>query len=86
MIEGRHPCVAICPELLCVGDEPVKLWDIKIGVHEKFDVEVVEKRDIDSGQKVLQIPINATEFKFGESGVDKTCGRRQRSACWIWGR
>jgi len=47
---------------LCMTDEPVKLWDVKIvEVHEEFDEEVVEKRDIDSGQKVLQILANALE-------------------------
>jgi len=86
VIEGRHPCVAICPELLCVGDEPVKLWDVKVEVHEKYDVEVVKKRGIDLGQKVLQILINAFERKVGESRGDKACGRRQRSAFWIGAR
>jgi hypothetical protein len=34
-------------------DEPVKLWDVKVEIREEFDVEVVETRGIDSGQKVL---------------------------------
>ena len=83
MIEYPHLCVVECLELLCVTDEPVKLWDVKVEVHGKYDVEVVEKRDIDSGQKVLQILMNASAHKFGESGEKKTCGRRPRSACCV---
>jgi len=63
-------------ELSCVTYKPVKLWDVKVAVHEKYDVEVVEKRGVDSGQKDLQILIRAFECKFGESGEDKACGRR----------
>jgi len=54
--------------------------------HEKCDVEVVEKRGIELSKKVLQILMNAVEYKFGESGEDKACGRRQRSACWVGAR
>jgi len=69
-----------------VTDEPVKLWDVKVEVHEKRNIEVLKKRGIDSGQKVLQIFINASEKKFGESWEDKACGRRQRSACSVGSR
>jgi len=72
--------------LLCVTDEPVKLLDVKVEVHERYEVEVVEKRGIDSDQKVLQILINTFECKFGESGEDKACERRERSACWVRAR
>jgi len=61
----------------------VKLGEVKVEVHEKVDVEVAEKRGIDSGQKVLQILINTLECKLGESGKDKACGRRRKSACWV---
>jgi len=54
----------------------MKLWDVKVEVHEEYDAEVVEKRGIYSGQKVLQVFINTFEYKFGESGEDKACGRR----------
>jgi len=78
--------VVVCPEHLGVADKPVKLWEVKVEVHEKRDAEVVEKRGIDSGQKVLQIHINASESKSGESGKDKACGRKQKSACWVGAR
>jgi len=74
-IENHHFCVVICLELFCVTDKPVKLGEVKVEVHEKVDVEVAEKRGIDSGQKVLQILINTSEYKFSESGEDRACGR-----------
>src|SRR5712671_2210410 len=80
VIENEHRCSGECVEHLCVIDKPVKLRDIKLEVHEECDVEVVDKRGIDSGQKVLQILINAFEPKFGESGEDKACERVQKSA------
>jgi len=56
----------------------VKLWDVRVEVHEveECDGEVVKKRGIDSGQKVLQILISAFERNFGESGEDKAFWRR----------
>jgi len=51
-----------------------------VEVHEEYDVEVIEKSDIDSGQKVLQILIDTFEYKFGESREDKACEWRQTSA------
>jgi len=66
--------------------KPVKLWDIKVVVRENFDEEVAEKRGTDWDQKVLQIPISTFECKSGESGEDKACGQRQRSACWVEAR
>jgi len=75
-----------CLELFCVAYKPVKVWEIKVEVHEEYDDEFVESRYIDSGQKALQILINAVEFKFGESGEDKGCGQMQRSACWVGAR
>jgi len=72
-----------CLELFCVTDEPVKLWDVKIEVHEKENVEVVEKRSIDPDQEVLQILVSAYEYRFSESGEGKTCRGRQRSACRV---
>jgi len=62
------------------------LWEVKVEVHEKCGVKVVEKRGIGSGQKVLQIFMNTFECKSGERGKDKACGRRQRSACWVGAR
>jgi len=67
-------------------DELVKLWKVKVEVHEEYDGEVVEKRGIDSDQEVLQILTNTFESKFGESREDKTCGWGQRSACWVGAR
>jgi len=52
------------------------LWDIEVEVHEKYDVEAIEKRGIDSGQKALQILMNAFEGEFVENGDGKACGRR----------
>src|SRR5712671_754282 len=75
-----------CLERFRVTDKPVKLWDVEVEVHEKYDVEVVEKRGVDSGQEVFQILINTFEYKSGESGEDKACERRQRSACWVGAR
>ena len=69
-----------CLELFCVAYKPVKLWDVKVDIHVKCDVEFVEKRDVDLGQKDLQIFFITVECKFGESGEDKACGRRERSA------
>ena len=48
-------------------------------------MEVVEKRGMDSGQKV-QILINAFERESAENGEDKACVRRERSACWVGAR
>jgi len=61
VIEYPHLCVVECLELLCVTDEPVKLWDVKVEGHKEVDIEVVEKGGIDSGQEVLQILMNAFE-------------------------
>src|SRR5712672_3876386 len=83
---NRHLCVVECLELFCVIYEPVKLWDVKVEVHEECDGEVIEKWGIDSGQKVLQILINAFECESGESGDDKARGWRQRPACWVGAR
>jgi len=69
--------------MFCVTYKPVKLWDTKVEGLEEHDEEAVEKRGIDSGQKVLQIRINASEHKVGESGEDKAWGWRRRSACWV---
>jgi len=68
--------VVECLEPFCVTDKPAKLWDIEVEVHEKCDVEAIEKRCIDSGQKVLQIFMNAFECEFDENGEGKACGRR----------
>jgi len=75
--------VVKCLEIFRVTYKPAKLWDVKVEVLEEYDAEVVEKRGIDSSQKVLQILINAFEYKFGESGEDKACGRRQVLACCV---
>jgi len=50
------------------------LWDVKVGVLEECDVEVVEKRGIDSGQKVSkysETPPNRSSVRAGRiSRVD----------------
>jgi len=66
-----------------VAYKPAKFWDVKVGVLEECDAEVVEKRGINSSQKVLQIRINASEYKFGESGEDEARGRRQVLVGWF---
>jgi len=63
-----------------MANEPLKLWNVRVEVHGGCDVEVVEKRGMDSGQKV-QILINAFERESAENGEDKACVRRERSAC-----
>jgi len=85
-IVNHHVCAVECLESLRMTDEPVKLWDVKVEVHEEFDVEVVEMGGIDLGQKVLRILINAFEVESSESGKDKACGRRQRLAFWVGAR
>jgi len=72
----EHFCVVECLELFGVTYKPVKLWEVIVEIHEEYDEELVENRGINSGQKVLQILINTSETKFGESGEDKACGRR----------
>src|SRR5712671_72330 len=85
-VENRHLCAVECFELFCVTYKPVKLWDVKVEVHEKHDVQAVEKRGIDPGQKALQILINTFKCKSGESGEGKTRGRRQMSGGWVGAR
>jgi len=68
--------VVECLEPFCLTYKPAKLWDIEVEVHEKYDVEAIEKRGIDSGQKALQILMNAFEGEFVENGDGKAWGRR----------
>jgi len=78
--------VVECLEPFCVTYKPAKLWDIEVEVHEKYDVEAIEKRGIDSGQEVLQTLMNAFKCEFVENGEGKPCGWRQRSVCCVGAR
>jgi len=78
VVEYLEPCY--------VSYKPVKLWDVKGEISEEYDVEAVEKRGIDWGQKVLQILISTLECQFGESREDNACGSRQKSAWWAAAR
>jgi len=86
VVEKQHLCIVARLELFCVAYKSVKLWDAKVDVQGKCDAEIVEKGGIDPGQKVLRILINTLERKFDESGEDKTCGWRERSARWVGAR
>jgi len=57
-----------CLEIFGETYKSAKLWDVKVGVLEECDVEVVEKRGIDSGQKVLQIFRNASDRSSVRAG------------------
>jgi len=82
VIGNGYRCSAIeCLECFCMSDEPVKLGDIKIEVHEEYYAEGVMKRGVESGHKILQVLVNALKFELGESGGDRAGQWRPTLAC-----
>jgi hypothetical protein len=71
-----HARLAEWPKTCCPIDEIVELWNVKDGIHEEYDGEIIEKEGIYSSDEVFQLLTNATEGKMGERGEKCTCQGR----------
>ena len=62
-----------------VTDEVEKKWSVEDKLIEECYISVAEKRDVDSGDDILQVLAIAFEIKLGESGEDNGSEGRRRS-------